>query len=89
MRKLNNAVDRFALTHSRFGVPNLMRYVVLITAAVYLLDLFSKGAASAMLDFSMQLVLHGEVWRLVTWLITPEGGSPFWVLVGLFFRFHS
>ena len=87
MRKLNNAVDRFALTHSRFGVPNLMRYVVLITAAVYLLDLFSKGAASAMLDFNMQLVLHGEIWRLVTWLITPEGGSPFWVLVGLFFYY--
>ena len=87
MRKLNNAVDRFALTHSRFGVPNLMRYVVLITAAVYLLDLFSKGAASAMLDFNMQLVLRGEIWRLVTWLITPEGGSPFWVLVGLFFYY--
>ena len=87
MRKLNNAVDRFALTHSHFGVPNLMRYVVLITAAVYLLDLFSKGAASAMLDFNMQLVLHGEIWRLVTWLITPEGGSPFWVLVGLFFYY--
>ena len=87
MRKLNNAVDRFALTHSRFGVPNLMRYVVLITAAVYLLDLFSKGAASAMLGFDMGLVLHGEIWRLVTWLITPEGGSPFWVLVGLFFYY--
>ena len=87
LRKLNNAVDRFALTHSRFGVPNLMRYVVLITAAVYLLDLFSKGAASAMLDFNMQLVLRGEIWRLVTWLITPEGGSPFWVLVGLFFYY--
>ena len=87
LRKLNNAVDRFALTHPRFGVPNLMRYVVLITAAVYLLDLFSKGAASAMLDFNMQLVLHGEVWRLVTWLITPEGGNPFWVLVGLFFYY--
>ena len=87
MRKLNNAVDRFALTHPHFGVPNLMRYVVLITAAIYLLDLFSKGAASAMLDFNMQLVLHGEIWRLVTWLITPEGGSPFWVLVGLFFYY--
>ena len=87
MRKLNNAVDRFALTHPRFGVPNLMRYVVLITAAVYLLDFFSRGAASLMLDFDMELILHGEIWRLVTWLVTPEGGNPFWVLVGLFFYY--
>lgn len=87
MRKLNNAVDRFALTHPQFGIPNLMRYVVLITAAVYLLDLFSKGAASYMLCFDMNLVLHGEIWRLATWLITPDGGNPFWVAVSLFFYY--
>ena len=29
MKKLNRAVDRFAYSHPNFGIPNLMRYVVI------------------------------------------------------------
>ena len=29
MRKLNSAMERFALQHPNFGVPNLMLYIVI------------------------------------------------------------
>ncbi len=83
MRKLCNAVDRFCLYHPRFGIPNLMRILVLITGAVLVLDWFSSGAASYMLDFHWPLIAQGEIWRLVTWLFVPSGGNLFWGAVAL------
>lgn len=83
MKKLCDAVDRFCLYHPRFGIPNLMRYLVFLSAAVYLLDTFSGGAASAMLYFSSDLVLQGELWRLLTWVIVPGGGRLFWTVISL------
>lgn len=87
MKKLCDAVDRFCLTHPRFGIPNLMRYVVFIMGAVFVLDLFSNGAASYMLYFDAHLILRGELWRLITWLFIPDNSSLLWVLVSLSFYY--
>lgn len=85
MRKLNAAVDRFAWKHPRFGIPNLMRYIVIISAVVFLLDYFSNGAACYMLYFDAGLILEkGELWRLITWLFVPSGNNIFWTIIGLF-----
>ena len=85
LRKLNAAVDRFAWKHPRFGIPNLMRYIVIISAVVFLLDYFSNGAASYMLYFDAGLILEkGELWRLITWLFVPSGNNIFWTIIGLF-----
>ena len=76
MRKLNRAIDRFCALHPRFGIPNLMRYVVFINIAFYILDIFSNGALSfLMLDPAA--VFRGEVWRLFTYVLFPSGGGIF------------
>lgn len=87
MKRLCDAVDRFCLNHPRFGIPNLMRYVVFITAAVFFLDMFSHNAASTMLVFNMELVKQGELWRLVTWLFIPDGSNLLWLVISLLFYY--
>ncbi len=87
LRKICNAIDRFCLYHPRFGIPHLMRYVVFITAAVYFLDMFSQSYASYMLFFNANLILQGELWRLVTWLFIPDGTSVLWVLISFSFYY--
>ena len=82
MRKLNAAVDRFAYNHPRFGIPNLMKFVVVLTAAVFFLDMFTNDAATNMLYFNLGLIQQGELWRLLTWLIVPTGGT-LWTAVTL------
>ncbi|MCI2056370.1 MAG: rhomboid family intramembrane serine protease [Oscillibacter sp.] len=66
MKKLSDAVDRFCYSHPRFGIPNLMRYIVIGNVLVYLLSVFSSAGAVSFLAFNWDLVLHGEIWRLVT-----------------------
>lgn len=66
MKKLNAAVDRFCYRHPRFGIPNLMRYIVIGNILVYLLSMYSSSGAVAFLAFNWSKVLQGEIWRLVT-----------------------
>ena len=87
MRKLCDSVDRFCLQHPRFGIPNLMKVLVGIMAVVFVLDLFSNGYASYMLYFNAELVLQGELWRLVTWMFLPTNGSLFWIFISLSFYY--
>ena len=87
MRKLCDSVDRFCLQHPRFGIPNLMKFLVGIMAVVFVLDLFSNGYASYMLYFNAELVLQGELWRLVTWMFLPTNGSLFWIFISLSFYY--
>ncbi len=37
MKKLNQWIDRFAYSHPRFGIPNLMLYIVIANAVTYIL----------------------------------------------------
>jgi len=64
-----------------------MRYIIFITAAVFVLDAFSNNAASYMLRFDAGLILSGELWRLITWLFIPEYDRVIWMVLGMFFYF--
>lgn len=68
----------------RFAVPDFIRYVVLLNALVYVLQLASPGFVS-LLTLSPQDVFAGEVWRLFTWIFIPETLSPLWILFALWF----
>ncbi|NLF34696.1 MAG: rhomboid family intramembrane serine protease [Clostridiales bacterium] len=64
-----------------------MRYIVFANAAVFLLDMFSGNACSALLGFHPALILRGQVWRLVTFVLVPNAASPLWFVVSLFFYY--
>ncbi len=73
------------------AIPGLIRIVVALTALVYILS-FLNPAFISVLTLSPSRIMHGEVWRLVTYIFIPQSigqpGSalgPFWVLVALWF----
>ena len=66
------------------AVPGLIRFVALFNALVFLLHLIAPGYESV-LTLNREAVLHGEVWRLVTWIFIPETFQPFWILFALLF----
>ncbi|SHH51502.1 Membrane associated serine protease, rhomboid family [Sporobacter termitidis DSM 10068] len=73
MRAFIRAVDKFCLTHRRFGIPRLMLYIIIGNAAVYLLSALDTTHTFAyFLVFDPSAILSGQVWRLVTWLFLPS-----------------
>lgn len=83
MRKLNAAVERFAYNHPNFGIPNLMRVIVIGQVIVYFLAMFSNYGAVSFLTFNLADLLHGEVWRLVSWVFMPASTRPVTLLISL------
>ena len=95
MRALQQWLERFCRKHPRLGIPGLMKYIVIGNILVYILDMFGIGgvyAASNLLAFSPSGILHGEVWRLITFVFVPyvsgrSLGSFFWLAVMLYFYY--
>ena len=90
MKKLYDGVQRFCAAHPRFGIPNLMRVIVIGNVAVYVLMLLTQANdanALSFLTFNLNALLHGEVWRLVTFVFVPGYSSPFALLISLYFYY--
>ena len=76
MRAISNWLDRFCYKHPRFCIPNLMKYIILANAAIFVLDLFTNSFFTYLLMFHYESIMVGQVWRLVTFVLVPSiGGS--------------
>ena len=87
MRKLNSAMERFALRHPNFGVPNLMLYIVIGNVIAFFLLRMTSGLAIQFLYFDWGLVLRGQIWRLLTFVFVPESTQPFNLILSLYFMY--
>ncbi|MGM9615124.1 MAG: rhomboid family intramembrane serine protease [Oscillospiraceae bacterium] len=89
MRSLNNKIDRFCLTHPRFGIPRLMLYIVIGNVIVYLFGLMdTTNTLFSLLYFDPALFCRGQVWRLLTFVLVPTNTSGiFWLAISLYFYY--
>lgn len=87
MRKLYDAIDRFCALHPRLGIPNLMRYIVAANAVVYILSIFDRsGLLLNTLAMDPWSVLHGQIWRIITYVLIPTNDG-IWLMFSLFFYY--
>ena len=63
-------IERFCRNHPNFGVRNLMKYVCIANVVFWLLGAVNPVLLSY-LRFDPYLVLHGQIWRLVTFALYP------------------
>lgn len=85
MRKLNSAMERFALRHPNFGIPNLMLYIVIGNVVGFFLIRMTSGAAYAFLGFNWSYILRGQLWRLASFIFIPQSTEPFSLIISLYF----
>lgn len=85
-------LDKLERKFHRFGIPRLMLYIVIGNVIVALFDILLslKGGVtlSSFLFFSPVLVLKGQIWRVITFvLVPPASGSLFFLLISLYFYY--
>ena len=87
MNRLRKQVEKFCYRHPRFGIPKLMLWLSIATAAVYVISLMDRsGLFQSWLFFYPSRILRGEIWRLVSWVVLPSSGS-IWLLISLYFYY--
>lgn len=76
LRKLRSRFERFCYRNRTKGIPNLMLYLSIGSAVVYIMSLFdNSNVLYAVLCFQRELILRGQVWRLITYPLTYNAGS--------------
>ena len=94
MKAISRWLDRFCYDHPNFGIPELMKYIAVGNVIVFVLDIVTRGYATMMLMFSPSAVLHGQIWRLFTFILIPlnrfNPSRPFtllWFVMSTFFYY--
>ena len=71
MENFRKKMERFFLRNRNKGIPNLMMYIGIANVAVYLLSIIDpSNVVYALLRFSPAAIMKGQVWRLVTYILT-------------------
>lgn len=83
-----NWLDKMERKYGRFAIPNFMTTIVTGMAMVFVCNLlFPRANLISYLYFSPQLVLHGQIWRLITFIFIPPDSSLFFILFALYFYY--
>jgi membrane associated rhomboid family serine protease len=77
-------LDKLERRFGFLGIPGLPRILVGFALLVFVLAKLLPGFTS-MLVLDPERILHGEVWRLVTYIFIPQTLSPWWILFALWF----
>lgn len=85
-------IDKLERKYSRFGIPNLTLYIVICYVIGYFLQLISANLnvnLVSLLSLDPQLILRGQVWRLVSWVLSPpSSGNVFLFAVSILFFYY-
>lgn len=85
MKNLRRQFELYCYKNRTKGVPNLMLYIVLGTAVVYLMsDIAGNYALYNLLYFNRELILRGQIWRLVTYPLTYRVDNLVLMAISLF-----
>ena len=86
MKWFSRKVDLFCYKHPRFGISNLMLYVVIGNVIIWLFSMMDTTHSLVnLLAFSPAHILKGQVWRLFTFILIPNSSG---LLALVFFYFY-
>ena len=84
MKNLRRNFERYCFANRNKGIPNLMLYVSLGNAVVYLIEQMTNNSVLySLLYFNRALILRGQVWRLFTYPLTSHSGGVIFTLISL------
>lgn len=70
-------------------IENLMTYIAISMAVIFVGDMATDYQISEFLSFNRELILQGQVWRIITFLLLPQTSSPFWIFFSVMFYYFT
>lgn len=68
----------------KFAIPNLMYYIIGMYGVGLFMVLFAPNFYYRYLALDAAMILKGQVWRIVTFMIYPPGGGLFMSLISMY-----
>lgn len=88
MKNLRRSWSRFFLRNRDKGIPNLMLWLAAVKLVVFLfMQMDTSGALYYALMFQPDKILHGQVWRLFSYILLPDSTNFLLFAISLFFYY--
>lgn len=81
---MNSWLGKMERKFGRYAIPNIMKYLIVLYAGGYFLYMINPMFYLNYLILDWGAVLHGQVWRLLTFLMQPPSASLFMVALLLY-----
>ena len=79
-------INKLERKYGRFGIPHLTTYIIACYVIGFLLSMTNRGLMSY-LYLEPALILRGQVWRLVSWVLVPPEELSIFTIIMLFFYY--
>lgn len=83
MKPMSNFEKKFG----KYAIQNLSLILILCYGCGYLLNWIYPNFLQYLYLNPYEIIFHGQVWRLVTWLVTPPSNFDFFTLIMLYFYY--
>ena len=80
-------MDWLSKLERRFGkyaIPNLMFYIIIMYGAGFVLNLINPTFYYQYLSLDATAILHGQIWRIITFMIQPPSTSLIFIIFALY-----
>lgn len=81
---MENWLSKLERKFGRYAIPNLMYYIIILYAAGFVLNIVNPEFYYRYLSLNAQAILHGQVWRIVTFIIQPPSSSLVFIVFALY-----
>lgn len=74
----------------KYAIHNLTMVLIMCYVAGYVIELMGSAAGNNLLGFltlDPYRILHGQIWRLVTWVLVPPDSLDIFTIIMLFFYY--
>jgi hypothetical protein len=78
-----NWINKLERKWGRFAISNLMLYVTIMYAAGFFIVLINPTFYYQYLTLDAQAILHGQIWRIFTFIMEPPTTSFIWIIFSL------
>lgn len=72
--------------YGKYAIRNLPLILIICYGIGYVLEITNTGLVDY-LALNPYHILHGQIWRLVTWVLIPPEGLSFWTIIMLYFYY--
>lgn len=75
---MNDRPSNFERKYGKYAIPHLTTILIACYAVGYILYLIGNMSGLNIINYltlNPYLILHGQVWRIVTWILVPSGSS--------------
>lgn len=83
-----NILTKLERKFGRFAIPNLMYYIVILYAVGVFVQMFFPEVYLEYLMLDARAILHGQIWRIVTFMIWPPSSDILFNVIAIYLYYN-